>query len=191
MKEMKTTVVFAVAALAASVSLAAPQEGGREAFIRQQAYAEMQRVSGQIDILQQSHDELVERVARMEGGKGEIGAVKADVESLRAEIDGVRREMRRMRQEIVDEMTKKVIDVVKASNAATLRQAAAAAASVASARQAASASDGAKKEYVVQPGDTLSLIAQAFKTSVAKIKELNGLKNDNIRAGQKLVVPGN
>lgn len=188
---MKKTVVLAAAALAAAVSSAAPQEGGREAFAKQQAYAEMQRVSGQIDVLQQSHDELVERVARMEGGKGEIGAVKADVESLRAEIDGVRREMRRMRQEIVDEITKKVIEVVKASNAATLRQAAAAAASAASARQATASSDGAKKEYVVQPGDTLSLIAQAFKTSVAKIKELNGLKNDNIRVGQKLVVPGN
>lgn len=187
---MKKTLAIAAVALAAVAASAAPQEGGREAFLKQQAYAEMQRVSGQIDVLQQSHDELAERVARMEGGKGEIGAVKADVESLRAEIDGVRREMRRMRQEIVDEITKKVIEVVKANNAATLRQAAAAA-SAASARQAASSSDGAKKEYVVQPGDTLSLIAQAFKTTVAKIKEMNGLKNDNIRVGQKLVVPGN
>ena len=48
---------------------------------------------------------------------------------------------------------------------------------------------GPHQEYTVQSGDTLSLIAQAFDTTVAKIKVMNGLKNDNLRIGQKLKLP--
>lgn len=43
--------------------------------------------------------------------------------------------------------------------------------------------------YVVKKGDILGKIAQEHKTTVAKIKEANNLKNDVIRAGQKLVIP--
>ena len=43
--------------------------------------------------------------------------------------------------------------------------------------------------YEVRGGDTLSVVAQAFNTSVAKIKKMNGLKSDNLRIGQKLIVP--
>lgn len=44
--------------------------------------------------------------------------------------------------------------------------------------------------YVVQKGDSLSVIAQKRKTTVAKLKEANNLKDDKIKAGQKLVIPG-
>lgn len=53
--------------------------------------------------------------------------------------------------------------------------------------KAAPAAEG--EIYVVQSGDVLGIIAQKHKTTVAKIKEANGLKNDNIRVGQKLVIP--
>lgn len=182
---MKNAVVLAAAVAALTAS--ADPDGGKLAFLKQQAYAEMQRVTGQIDVLQASHDELAERVARMEGGKGEIGAVKSDLASLRAEIDGLRRDMGRMRQEITADLTKKVIDILRKNNAEAAAEARRQAQE--QARQAAAA--GPRKEYVVRSGDTLSLIAQAFSTSVPRIKELNGLKNDNIRVGQKLIVPGN
>ena len=44
-------------------------------------------------------------------------------------------------------------------------------------------------EYTVQAGDTLSLIAQAFNTTVSKLRQMNGLKSDMLRIGQKLTVP--
>ena len=44
-------------------------------------------------------------------------------------------------------------------------------------------------EYTVQQGDTLSLIAKAFGSTVQKIKELNGMKGDALRIGQKINVP--
>lgn len=43
--------------------------------------------------------------------------------------------------------------------------------------------------YVVQPGDTLFLIARRFNTTVARLRELNNLASDFILAGQILVVP--
>jgi LysM repeat protein len=41
---------------------------------------------------------------------------------------------------------------------------------------------------VVKPGESLSVIAQRYGTSVARVKALNNLRSDNIRAGQRLVV---
>ncbi len=51
------------------------------------------------------------------------------------------------------------------------------------------AQGGAYKEIVVQRGDTLSGIAASSGASIAAIKQLNGLKSDVIRAGDRLKVP--
>ncbi|MBR5532920.1 MAG: LysM peptidoglycan-binding domain-containing protein [Bacteroidales bacterium] len=51
----------------------------------------------------------------------------------------------------------------------------------------------AKLEYgyhKIRNGETLGSIARKYHTSVTKLKELNGLKNSNIRAGKTLKVPG-
>jgi LysM repeat protein len=42
--------------------------------------------------------------------------------------------------------------------------------------------------YEVQQKDTLYSIAQKFNTTVEKIRELNDIEADSIRAGQTLVV---
>ncbi|MFE7780277.1 peptidoglycan-binding protein [Streptomyces libani] len=45
--------------------------------------------------------------------------------------------------------------------------------------------------YVVKKGDTLSSIASRYKTTVAKLVSLNGLKDaDKLSVGQKLKLPG-
>ena len=43
-----------------------------------------------------------------------------------------------------------------------------------------------KAYYSVRSGDTLSEIALKYRTSVSKIKKLNGLRKDTIYKGQKL-----
>ncbi len=52
-------------------------------------------------------------------------------------------------------------------------------------------SDGTSVEsYVVQPGETLSLIAAVFGCTVAEITSANGLADaDSIRTGQTLIIP--
>ncbi len=165
-----------VGAVALVSNWAAAQGAGREAFLKQQAYAEMQRVTHQIDVLQSSHDELAERVSRMDGGKGELSAVKADVAALRAEIGSLRREMDRMRAEIVADITKKVTAIMKSTAPAP-----------APARPPRI--NEPTQTHTVQSGDSLYLIAQAFGTTVSRIKEMNNLKSDRLRIGQKLIVP--
>lgn len=49
-------------------------------------------------------------------------------------------------------------------------------------------STGTAVIYKVEPGDTLTLIAQKYKTTVANIKALNGLTTDIIYIGQELKV---
>nr|WP_246439573.1 LysM peptidoglycan-binding domain-containing protein [Bacillus benzoevorans] len=44
--------------------------------------------------------------------------------------------------------------------------------------------------YIVQPGDSLSLLANKYGSSVEQIKQENGLSSDLIRVGQKLVISG-
>jgi LysM repeat protein len=54
---------------------------------------------------------------------------------------------------------------------------------------AAPAADGTRI-HVVKAGETLTPIARKYGTSVAKIKELNGITDDRkVRAGSKLVIP--
>ena len=43
--------------------------------------------------------------------------------------------------------------------------------------------------YVVKSGDTLSHIAAAHRVRVADLKQVNSLKDDRIRVGQKLTIP--
>jgi membrane-bound lytic murein transglycosylase D len=43
--------------------------------------------------------------------------------------------------------------------------------------------------YRVRPGDTLFSIARQFSTTVAQLKQMNGLAGDSIKVGDQLRVP--
>ena len=172
---MKKTTVVLLAALAASVLMANPPApgGGRDAFMKQQAFAEVQRLSGQFDVLESNCATLSDRVRRLEQGGGEVAALKADIAALRADVSRLRADMENQRREIVADLLKRIKE-----------------------------QDGARPPtppppsvpethgtYVVRPGDTLSLIAQALGTTVGKIKAMNNMRGDGLRVGQKLLVP--
>jgi membrane-bound lytic murein transglycosylase D len=53
----------------------------------------------------------------------------------------------------------------------------------------ASANNGAPRMYRVRPGDTLFSIARQFSTTVAQLKQLNGLAGDSIKVGDQLRLP--
>lgn len=61
--------------------------------------------------------------------------------------------------------------------------------------KAASAVSGPAAEatnaYTVVSGDTLGAIARKQGTTITALRTANNLKNDNLRIGQKLVIPGN
>ena len=49
----------------------------------------------------------------------------------------------------------------------------------------------AANAYTVKSGDTLGAIARKHGTSVSALRAANNLSGDNLRVGQKLVIPGN
>jgi len=60
------------------------------------------------------------------------------------------------------------------------------------AKAAAAAPDtDAANTYAVKSGDTLGAIARKHGTSVSALRAANNLSGDNLRVGQKLVIPGN
>ena len=148
----------------------------RDAFLRQQAYAEMQRVTGQLDVLQSNFNDLHQRVNRMEAGN-DSRSLRIEIESLKSAISELRSEMRNQRSEIVRELSQKL---VKLQSAGELRQ---------SPKVSRPVISGPHFEYTVAKGDTLSILAEAYQTTVRKIKDANGLKSDALRVGQKLNIP--
>ena len=151
---------------------------GKESFMQQQAYAEMQRVSGQVDVLQSNLGDLQRRIGALEGGGDASKGVRQELDALKQSIAELRREMQNMRGEIVKELSGKMVQIQKQMQPPPAPKPIVTKVEI-----------GPHQEYTVQSGDTLSLIAQAFGTTVPKIKEMNGLKNDNLRVGQTLKLP--
>lgn len=165
------------AALSAATAVAQQPAAGRDAFVKQQAYAEMQRVLGQVDVLQGNFEDLSARVRRIEGADGSKG-LQAEIDSLRAQIADLKREMAAMRGEIVKDLTAKIVQIQNAQPPAPPTP-----------PPPKPKVIGPHLEYEVVAGDSLSIIARAFGTTVDKIKEMNSLKNNNLRIGQKLMIP--
>ena len=174
--------IAAMAFVAAAGSLFAQSgETAKDAFLRQQAYAEMQRVSGEVDVLRQNFSDLESKVRQNDALKGEIESLKSEIAALKGVIAEMRRDMQGQRSEIVNDLSKKIVK---------LQQSAAPAAPPPTRAQTpAFEYKGKTQEYTVASGDTLSVIARALGTKVSIIKSLNGMKTDSLRVGQKLVVP--
>ena len=164
-------------AVVACLALGAVAFGqSKENFMQQQAYAEMQRVSGQVDVLQSNLNDLQKRVGALEGG-GDTKGIRQEIESLKASVADLRRMIQNQRGEIVKDLSGRIAKMQPPSPPPPPKP------------TVTKVVIPPHKEYVVQSGDTLSLIAQAFDTTVPKIREMNNLKSDNLRIGQKIKVP--
>jgi len=47
----------------------------------------------------------------------------------------------------------------------------------------------AARQYTIQRGDTLGVIAQQYQVSLSTLKDFNDLKSDVLRVGQTLRIP--
>lgn len=172
---MKRLAFIAIALSAASLFA---QQSNRDAFLRQQAYAEMQRAMSQLETLQSNFDSLDNRISKLERG-GNTQALQAEIDSLRAAVAELRRELANQRGEIVKDLSGRIAKMQPKETpppppAKTIKKNVVA---------------GPTSTYEVKSGDSLYLIAMAFNTTVAKLREMNNLKKDNLRVGQKLIVP--
>ena len=195
---MKNPRIFlAAAALVAGTAMSQDTAAARAAFQQQQALAEVPRLVQQFDLLVQNQDAIVTRLQRLEQNAGpdqnmqaEIAALQAEIAELKAAIPQMKEAMRR---EIVNDLAGRIAKMTPPPPPppAPAPVAAAPAAARAAARPAPPPpSVGPHYEYVVEPGQTLSLIAKGFDTTVAKILAANpGLKANSLRVGQKLIIP--
>lgn len=174
---MKTKVTLILVCLAATAISYA--NTARDAFLKQQAYAEMQRVSGEIDVLRQNFNDLESKVRSSNAAKSEIEDLRKEIDAVKYAVARLKDEMTNMRSEIVAELSKKIVMVQAEQRAVSNPKA------VAPSFQY----KGETREYEVVSGDTLFVIAKALDTNVALIKKLNNLKSDKLRVGQKLIVP--
>ncbi len=152
-------------------------ESGRQAFLGQQAYEEVQRLASQLDALQTGQDELARRLSKVERAISENAGesrLESEVAALRSEVNSLRARLSSQRSEIVNDLSARIAKAERAERASRPR----------------AAESGACGTYVVKGGDTLTLIAQACNTTVSRIKELNGLSSDRLRIGQILKIPG-
>lgn len=150
---------------------------GKEGFVVQQAYAEMQRVNGQVGVIQSNVNDLQSRVSALESSNGEQG-LRREVEALRAEVASLRQQLAKQRDEIVRDLSSRLAKM-QTTSASSSRQS----------EPARPVVTGPHREYVVESGDTLTIISQAVGVPVKKIQEMNGMKNDRLRVGQKLILP--
>ena len=174
MEKLVFKVAFAVAFAACSQAFA--QADARAAYQQRQAIQEVQRLSSQFDQLQNGMESL-------------SGDLKAEIGALRSELNEVRRRQDALRGEIVAELSKKMADLIAKSRPPAPPPAAVSHTRKSATQAAPSGPTGPYFEHVVESGETLSYIAKECKTTVQKIKQYSGIKSDNLRVGQKLLIP--
>lgn len=152
------------------------------AFAQQaQALREVQRslaaLSARLEAIEQQQGALASRLGALERGGDTVS--QAELAAVRSDLAAVREAQGRLRGEIVEDITKRLTDLAKKREA--------------EAKQAAKEAAAAQKSgynHVVEAGQTLSAIAQAYKVSVKSIIQANNIKDPTkVRVGQKLFIP--
>ena len=142
---------------------------------------------------------LEEKVSRLQAQFEDLQfrqqKTQKDIEKLQADLD----ELRRSGSSVSPNDLKALDDHISAVDAARQKdkqaiidQLAKELASIGSPRptaKTAPAPPGETKEHLVQKGETLTTIAKSYGVTVAELKKANSLTGDDIKSGQKLVIP--
>ncbi|MBR4251558.1 MAG: LysM peptidoglycan-binding domain-containing protein [Kiritimatiellae bacterium] len=143
---------------------------------------EMRRMNDRLQASEAQYGDIQRNLYSAEANRP-AAATPADIAVLREQIEALQRQVRELdaaraadKRAIYDDISRKVAEIVKKS------------APAATSTRTSSRQTGI--EHVVQPGDTLSTIAQAYNKKTDELIKANGLKNANtIFVGQKLFVP--
>lgn len=186
--KFKTSFMF-VAVFAITAAFAQDTANARAAYQQQQAVQEVQRLAQQFDQIVENQDAIVSRLQKVEtsvASAGDTSDLRAEIAALKASIAELRREQESMRREIVSDLSKRIASMPRP---AATPPPPPPPSSSSRASTKAPAYEGSYYEHVVESGQTLSMIAKGFDTTVSKIRQANNLKNDMIRVGQKLIIP--
>lgn len=195
---MKKTAI-AIAMVAACAAAARAQQSPRDAYRQQQAFQEVQRLAAQFDQMQASQDSISARLAHLEGGAGAAGAglddLRNEIAALRAQIDQIKREQGAMEKRIVSQLAQRIASLPAARTPPPAPVPPAPPQATRGGKQNRGTPpppefSGDFYDHVVEPGQTLALIAREYGTTVNKILSANpGLKPERLRPGKHIKVP--
>lgn len=150
----------------------------RMAYTLQQTERDVARLKARVEAFERQSERLEARIIAAESQTREVAR-------LREELHQYRDDLKQVRVEIPQNMSATIKGMLDDQQAQTLSQVQRAV----SASQAAAPSKQSGYNHTVETGQTLSLIAREYKTTVAAIKKANNLKNDQIRVGAVLFIP--
>ena len=187
-----STKILTLLSIIAAFAVSAQQTDARAAYQQQQAVQEVQRLAQQFDQMESNFESLTARMTRLESGNS-AADLRAEISGIKAQIAEIKREQANMRREIVAEISQKMAGLLAQRQPLPPPPAATPATH---SRPAApkppprATPEGPYYEHVVEPGQTLSLIAKGYDTTVPKILAANPtLKPNSLRVGQKIIVP--
>ncbi len=163
-----------LALLSGCETLQTPQQ--RQQSARQQAasrYTEerVKVLQGQVQSIEAENGRLTQEVRLL---REAISAYNGQLSQLNSNMQALESKQAREMQELIKRVEKLLSKAVASRPAAS---------------SSSSSHRGAGYEHVVEARQTLSVIAQAYGTTVPAIKKANNLKSDTIYVGQKLFIP--
>ncbi len=147
---------------------------------------QMRPLNGRIEGLEMETQRLGREIENLRratesSGQARLTALQQQLESLSQRVGELSAARERDRQAILEDVSKKVAELLRRSAGST------------GGSSGGTRATGSRSEYgyehVVKAGETLSAIAVAYGVSTRAIQEVNGLKSDQIRIGQKLFIP--
>jgi predicted RNase H-like nuclease (RuvC/YqgF family) len=132
------------------------------------------RLSAQVDDLQFQQQQMKKDIERLQAEVQDArraagGVAPTDLKALEDRIAAVDAARQADKKAIIDQLAKELAGAGKAP------------------KPEPTTTGG--KDHVVQKGETLTTIAKAAGVSVAELKKANDLTGDEIKVGQKLVIP--
>ena len=180
--------VFCTAILAGVVlmQIQAQNQQGRQNSVSY--YEEMVgNLSNQMRLLQDENAKLASAIHQLQQ---EIRQLKQQVQNTQAESAQLRRMITEESASRQKQMGNIADRIQQAADAQAKADAASRAREAQTQRETNQTSSQEEYDYyVVESGATLSAISRATGVSIARLKKVNGMKNDILRVGQKLKIP--
>ena len=146
--------------------------------------------AGRLEALELDTMKLRSDVEALRAAQARAASNAADTQALRSTLGNLEQRMHALeasrdkdKQELVEVLSKKISQIMGGGTPVSTGRPKTGGGKTQS-------TGGGGGDYVVKPGETLSGIASTHGVTVSALREANGIKKDNqLRAGQKLVIP--
>jgi LysM repeat protein len=156
----------------------APQpdtEAARLKLAHEQIGAEAMRTQARLEALEQVNTQLNEQISNLDAQLRATSELRTEIMTLRREVNSLQADRERMRQEIVDDLSSRISKLMSAQTASAV--------SAANKKQSG-------RLHTVERGQSLSVIARAYGTTINAIMKANSMANpDQLKVGQELFIP--